>query len=151
MDFLVPWHWWWNERMQLECGSWHSEGLHWAQAMASRDLFKWELSRPEDLLEPSTSQFLCECASVCMQADMPQRDCRLSTFSSSKHNVEGCTVSRKLNKWGCASVWQTWLGESWSSITFKRHWCTDPMTLIHCLILPRCTHPNTSAITYYTL
>lgn len=66
MDFLVPWmkRWWWNERMQHECRSWHSEGPHWAPAMASRDLSRWELNRPEDLLEPSRSQFACVCVSV---------------------------------------------------------------------------------------
>lgn len=58
------------------------------------------LNRPEDVLEPSSSQFPSVCVSVCM----PQRDGRLSTFSSSKLNVEGCTVRGQLKEWGSASV-----------------------------------------------
>lgn len=65
------------------------------------------------LPHPSLPECVCECASVWMQADMPQRGCRLSTFSSSEQNVEGCAVRGKMKKWDSASLWQIWVGESW--------------------------------------
>lgn len=100
---------------------------------------------PEDLLEPSTSQFLCVCVRACRQT------CLIIFPTCEENVVEGCTVGKEL-EWDCALVWQTWVGESGSNIKFKRLLKTSNKNILtYCMSLFWCAYPNTSAITYTQL